>query len=420
MALSRINTWIAEILTYADLNAEFDNVLTNGPGSLSSPRTTNFDLDGFQMIMDAVGTCYVQSSTSNLIDFYGASTLLFKIDMTVATPVNGLSFVASATTVAPDIVSRGADTNIGIRLQPNGTGKLTIDGGVNWVAAGGTADAITATYSPVISALDDGLLVGVLAGSANATTTPTFAPNGLTAKTIVRDAGSALVAGDIAGANHAILLRYSSSLDKWLLQNPSTAVAVLLNSYTTDTTGGATGDFIPFVDVSESNANNKVAVSDLMTNAINNATADAAPDPNADYVPTYDASATSYKKVLLKNLKVPEQITIAVGDETTAITTGTAKVTFRMPYAFTVTDLRASLNTVSSSGIPTIDINEAGVSIISTKLTIDANEKTSVTAATPYVFSDTSLADDAEMTIDIDVAGTGAKGLKVIIYGYRT
>jgi len=420
MALSRINTWIAEILTYADLNAEFDNVLTNGPGSLSSPRTTNFDLDGFQMIMDAVGTCYVQSSTSNLIDFYGASTLLFKIDMTVATPVNGLSFVASATTVAPDIVSRGADTNIGIRLQPKGTGKLTIDGGVNWVAAGGTADAITATYSPVISALDDGLLVGVLAGSANATTTPTFAPNGLTAKTIVRDAGSALVAGDIAGANHALLLRYSLSLDKWLLQNPATAVAVLLNSYTTDTTGGATGDFIPFVDVSESNANNKVAVSDLMTNAINNATADAAPDPNADYVPTYDASATSYKKVLLKNLKVPEQITIAVGDETTAITTGTAKVTFRMPYAFTVTDLRASLNTVSSSGIPTIDINEAGVSIISTKLTIDANEKTSVTAATPYVFSDTSLADDAEMTIDIDVAGTGAKGLKVIIYGYRT
>ena len=55
-----------------------------------------------------------------------------------------------------------------------------------------------------------------------------------------------------------------------------------------------------------------------------------------------------------------------------------------------------------------------------TKLTIDANEKTSTTAATPYVFSDTSIADDAEMTIDIDVAGTGAKGLKVILYGYRT
>jgi len=35
------------------------------------------------------------------------------------------------------------------------------------------------------------------------------------------------------------------------------------------------------------------------------------------------------------------------------------------------------------------------------------------------VISDASLADDAEITIDIDVAGTGAKGLKVYMYGYR-
>lgn len=120
------------------------------------------------------------------------------------------------------------------------------------------------------------------------------------------------------------------------------------------------------------------------------------------------------------NVKLTETLLIAVGDETTAITTGVAKVTFRMPYAFTVTAVRASLTTVSSSGIPTVDINEAGVSILSTKLTIDASEKTSTTAATAAVISDASLADDAEMTIDIDVAGTGAAGLKVYIIGYRT
>lgn len=119
-------------------------------------------------------------------------------------------------------------------------------------------------------------------------------------------------------------------------------------------------------------------------------------------------------------IKPKEHIQIAVGDETTAITTGTSKITFRMPYAFTVLEVRASLNTVSSSGIPTVDINEGGVSILSTKLTIDANEKTSTTAATAAVISDSSLADDAEMAIDIDVAGTGAKGLKVVLIGYRT
>jgi hypothetical protein len=116
---------------------------------------------------------------------------------------------------------------------------------------------------------------------------------------------------------------------------------------------------------------------------------------------------------------LPVTIGIAVGDETSTITTGTAKTTFRMPHAMTVTAVRASLTTESSSGTPTVDINEGGTTILSTKLTIDANEKTSTTAATPAVISDSALADDAEITIDIDVAGTGAKGLKVWLIGRR-
>lgn len=114
-----------------------------------------------------------------------------------------------------------------------------------------------------------------------------------------------------------------------------------------------------------------------------------------------------------------EVLMVAVSDETTAITTGTAKVTFRMPFAMTLTAVRASLTTASTSGIPTVDINEGGVSVLSTTLTIDATEKTSTTAAVPAVISDSALADDAEITIDIDVAGTGAKGLKVYLIGTR-
>lgn len=115
----------------------------------------------------------------------------------------------------------------------------------------------------------------------------------------------------------------------------------------------------------------------------------------------------------------PEVLMIAVSDETTAITTGTAKVTFRMPFAMTLTAVRASLTTASSSGTPTVDINEGGSTILSTKLTIDASEKTSTTAASAAVISDSALADDAEITIDIDVAGTGATGLKVYLIGTR-
>lgn len=101
-------------------------------------------------------------------------------------------------------------------------------------------------------------------------------------------------------------------------------------------------------------------------------------------------------------------IQVAFSDTTTAITTGTAKVTFRMPYAMTLTAVRASLGTTQASGnIFTVDINESGATILSTKLTIDNGEKTSTTAATPPVISDTGLVDDAEMTIDVDQVGNG-------------
>lgn len=114
-----------------------------------------------------------------------------------------------------------------------------------------------------------------------------------------------------------------------------------------------------------------------------------------------------------------QSIVIACSDEATALTAGAAKVTFRMPYAFALSGVRASLTTAQTGGsILTVDINEGGASILSTKLTIDNGERTSTTAATPAVISDAVLADDAEITIDLDQIGDGtAKGLKVYLIG---
>ena len=116
-----------------------------------------------------------------------------------------------------------------------------------------------------------------------------------------------------------------------------------------------------------------------------------------------------------------ESIIIAVSDETTALTAGTGKVTFRMPYAFTLSAVRASVTTAPTGANLVVDINEGGASILSTKLSIDATEKTSTTAATPPVISDTALADDAEITIDIDQIGStiAGAGLKVVLIGTR-
>ena len=106
---------------------------------------------------------------------------------------------------------------------------------------------------------------------------------------------------------------------------------------------------------------------------------------------------------------------IAVSDETTDLTTGTNKVYFRMPYAGTLLAVRASVNTAPTGSAIEVNIKEAGSTILSTKLTIDDSEKTSTTAAVPAVISDSALADDAEITIDIDQIGSTAagKGLKV-------
>ena len=111
---------------------------------------------------------------------------------------------------------------------------------------------------------------------------------------------------------------------------------------------------------------------------------------------------------------------ISISDQTTALTTGTGKFTFRVPYGASVTSVKASLKTASSSGIPTFDINKNGTTILSTKLTIDASEKTSNTAAVSPVISVPGLDDDSEITIDIDVAGTGAIGAIIYIYHTKT
>lgn len=150
--------------------------------------------------------------------------------------------------------------------------------------------------------------------------------------------------------------------------------------------------------------------------------------PIVDISDTTDAATGTTKKITVTNFfaglpatGTPFELVVACSDETTALTTGTAKITFRMPRGVTLTAVRASLTTAQASGsIFTVDINESGTTIISTKITIDNTEKTSTTAVAAPVISDSALADDAEITIDIDQVGDGtAKGLKVTLIGTR-
>lgn len=140
---------------------------------------------------------------------------------------------------------------------------------------------------------------------------------------------------------------------------------------------------------------------------------------------TYTANSVTYtwngESWLSTGLNVIESFVVACSDLTTALTSGTNKFAWRMPYAFVPTEVFGELRTAQTSGsIFTVDLNEAGTSILSTKITIDNTETDSDSAVAAVVISDTLLARRALMSVDIDQVGDGtAKGLTVTIVGRR-
>lgn len=130
-----------------------------------------------------------------------------------------------------------------------------------------------------------------------------------------------------------------------------------------------------------------------------------------------DTSAAASRTSL--GITYPYDTIVPVSDETTDITTGTAKRTFRFERAFSLSAIHANVNDASSVGVVQVDVNKNGTTLFTTELTIDATEKTSRTSATPAVLaaSPTAIAAGDEITIDIVAAGADAKGLKLNFIG---
>lgn len=113
---------------------------------------------------------------------------------------------------------------------------------------------------------------------------------------------------------------------------------------------------------------------------------------------------------------------IKVFSDVSTLSTGDGKFIFAIPSelnGWNLVDAQAYVTTVSSSGLPTVQLRNVtdSVDMLSTRITIDASEYTSYTAATPRVINTTydDVATGDRIAIDVDVAGTGAKGLGVIV-----
>lgn len=110
-----------------------------------------------------------------------------------------------------------------------------------WSVGAGLVNATTGAYPTPVTTLTDGLLLGFRANLTNTSSTPTFKPDAMTARTITRNGGQALNAGDIQ-INGEYLLRYNLANTRWELMNPSTpssATVTIASAATTDLSASA-------------------------------------------------------------------------------------------------------------------------------------------------------------------------------------
>jgi hypothetical protein len=136
----------------------------------------------------------------------------------------------------------------------------------------------------------------------------------------------------------------------------------------------------------------------------------------------YRLQADSSQTTGLKWVAPSKEWALKIVDDATVVTTGEDKVHIFLPASvngYNLTAVFAGVSTVSSSGAPSIGIRNVtdSVEMLTTNLTIDATEKTSATAAAAAVI-DTAHDDVAtgdELSVDVDTAGTGAKGLQVVL-----
>jgi len=119
-----------------------------------------------------------------------------------------------------------------------------------------------------------------------------------------------------------------------------------------------------------------------------------------------------------------KHIAFTIANASTTPATGDGQAHFVIPAGLNgmnVVAVMGVVTTVSSSGTPTFALRRersgSAVDVLSTNVTIDANEKTSSTAATPAVInaSNDDLATADILYVDLDTVGTGAKGHQLVV-----
>jgi len=126
-----------------------------------------------------------------------------------------------------------ADTGTGRQFRRNSDNTAWLDMGpidanlreaandASFAVGAGAVNAYTATFTPAVIALVDGLTLNSTVITSN-TGASTFSPNGLAAKPILTPALAALSGGELV-TNSSFTVKYSASLNAWLLLTATNA-----------------------------------------------------------------------------------------------------------------------------------------------------------------------------------------------------
>lgn len=307
--------------------------------------------------------------------------------------VNYIGIKNNSTTNAPEVQAGGSDTNVNLNLVPKGTGVVQA-GGVEVTTISGTQTLTNKTLtSPKLN--ED------VAVTAKATEVNVLAgiPATLTATEL----------GYVDGVTSAIQTQLNA---KAPTASPTFTGTVTLPTGLTGVLRADSG-----VVSTDTNVTDLVTAADTDTagkvELATTAETTTGEDLNRAVTPIGLSQSVYGKRV------AQIQVSDPAGD---AITTGDGKAYFCVPSelnGYNLVDADAFVTTVSSSGAPSVQIHNLTDTqdMLSTNITIDANEKTSYTAATASAINASydDVATGDILRIDIDGAGTGAKGLGVIL-----
>jgi len=209
-------TWLLQRSFDASTGNQFYAGDLSVSGTIITPKITNFTNATHNHSNSAAGG----TLTTQYITDYTDKRFVTDAELTVVANTSGIN-TGDQTTISGNAgsatVLQTARTINGVSF--NGSANILLS--LPYVSAGGTADALTATFSPAYTSLTDGMQIIVGAVLTNITTTPTLNVNGLGALTITRRQGQAMAAGSIAGTSHRLHLVYNSSTTTWELLNPA-------------------------------------------------------------------------------------------------------------------------------------------------------------------------------------------------------